>query len=158
MNFLVNKKILDFWKNKSKNISWYKNPQKIIKYNIKDKTYDWFYDGFINASYNCLEVNIKKGLQNKIAIYAVDNNGILKSLTYKELLDSVNCFADFLKQKFDCNKKIKRIMVQSSASLETTIVILAPFKPDKPSSLDKGIPIESLLHFTALQSPTLIIS
>ena len=113
-----------YWKNQAKQISWYKFPSKIIHYDNQNFKHIWFKDGLINACYNCLDINIDKGLGKKIAIHAIDKSGKINSISYEELLKAVINFIFFLKSKIK-NGSIKKIMIHSSASIESAISMLA---------------------------------
>lgn len=122
---MTNKRLINFWgKFSKKNLIWDKEPKKVYSYN-QNTSGNWFEDGKINACFNCLDNNIKKGLGKKVAIHAINNDGEIKSLTYNELLDNVSCFINFIKKKYKNIKKIKRIMMLSSASIESAVVMLA---------------------------------
>ncbi|MCK4650872.1 acetate--CoA ligase [Candidatus Babeliales bacterium] len=85
----------DFWENKAKNIFWFKKWKKILEW---DYPYaKWFVGGKLNASYLCLDQNIKRGLKDKVAIYWQDESGQEQSFTYNQLYKQVNKFAYALK-------------------------------------------------------------
>ncbi len=88
-----------FWKNQAQQVSWYKFPSKAINYDKKNNKHIWFEDGLINACYNCLDLNIEKGLGKKTAIHAIDKTGKINSISYEELLKAVINFSFFLKSK-----------------------------------------------------------
>lgn len=95
---MTNKRLINFWgKFSKKNLIWDKEPKKVYSYN-QNTSGNWFEDGKINACFNCLDNNIKKGLGKKVAIHAINNDGEIKSLTYNELLDNVSCFINFIKK------------------------------------------------------------
>ena len=74
---------------------WEKPFTKILN---EDKApfYKWFEDGKINASYNCLDRHLKKQ-PNKIAFIFEGDNGLVKTITYKDLYRKVCEFANGLK-------------------------------------------------------------
>ena len=47
--------------------------------------YEWFADGTLNVSYNCLDRNIEAGLGDKVAIIFEADDGKATKVTYKEL-------------------------------------------------------------------------
>ena len=59
--------------------------------------FKWFADGRLNASYNCLDRNVDKGLGNKTAIIFEADGGEVTKITYKELLDKVSQIANGLR-------------------------------------------------------------
>ncbi|MEC9094324.1 MAG: AMP-binding protein, partial [Planctomycetota bacterium] len=58
---------------------------------------EWFPDGKTNASYNCLDANLEKGLGDKVAILWEGEPGDQRTLTYSELHQQVCKFANVLK-------------------------------------------------------------
>ena len=89
-----------FWAKEGKRIDWIKPYTK-----IKDVTYGkakteikWFYDGTLNASYNCIDRHLaKKGNQTAI-IFEGDDPSVSKKITYQELSDEVCKLANGLKK------------------------------------------------------------
>ena len=74
---------------------WEKPFTKILN---EDKApfYKWFEDGKINASYNCLDRHLKKQ-PNKLAFIFEGDDGLIKTITYKDLYHKVCEFANGLK-------------------------------------------------------------
>ena len=59
--------------------------------------YKWFEDGQLNASYNCLDVNLTNGNAEKTAIIFEADDGTVTTITYKALHARVCRFANALK-------------------------------------------------------------
>jgi len=59
--------------------------------------YQWFADGELNASANCLDRHIGTPVENKTAIVFEADDGTVTKVTYKELLARVGQFANALK-------------------------------------------------------------
>ncbi|GKT01127.1 acetate--CoA ligase [Acidovorax sp. SUPP3434] len=59
--------------------------------------YEWFADGQLNASANCLDRHIGTPVENKTAIIFEADDGTVTRVTYKELLARVGQFANALK-------------------------------------------------------------
>jgi acetyl-CoA synthetase len=59
--------------------------------------YEWFGDGELNVSANCLDVNLKNGNANKVAIIFESDSGEVHTVTYQELYERVCQFANGLK-------------------------------------------------------------
>ncbi|MCH8324752.1 MAG: acetate--CoA ligase [Thaumarchaeota archaeon] len=85
---------VSFWNEEAKKLSWFQ---------IWDKTLDWnppfakwFVGGLINASYNALDVH-QKSKPEKPAILWEGENGESRTLTYKDLWQEVQKFANALK-------------------------------------------------------------
>ena len=65
--------IKDFWLKNSSLISWHKKPSVAFK-KLKKNYIDWFPDGKLNAYYNCVTINLKSNLKNKIAIHYISKD------------------------------------------------------------------------------------
>ncbi len=110
------------WINLINEIEWYKKPK--IEVNSKKNYHKWFPDGYLNIYYNCIE----KYLINKkdeTAIYTINNNLNLKKYTYANIDNLVNLFCNFI---YFHLKKINyktKIMVHSSAGIESAVAMLA---------------------------------
>lgn len=59
--------------------------------------YTWFGDGELNVSANCLDVNLKNGNANKVAIIFESDSGEVQKVTYQQLYERVCQFANGLK-------------------------------------------------------------
>ena len=105
-----------FWKKKIDLIEWSKKPKEIY-----NKT--WFNDGKLNISYNCIDTNILNGLREKVALVFYDKNYNKFKYTYKDLLILTKNFSRQLNSL--TRKKKPRVMIHGSASIETTVSMLA---------------------------------
>jgi len=90
----------NFWKEEGKRIDWVKEYSK-----IKDVTYSknkvdikWYYDGYLNVSYNCIDRHVKKNPDRIAIIWEGDNPDDVKKISYKELLNNVSKAANVLKK------------------------------------------------------------
>ena len=104
----------------AKKLNWHTVPKIAFK-KEKNNHYNWFPDGKINLYENCITKNLKK--KNKIAIITVNQKKEIKKYSYGEIDKRVNKIVNYLK-KFS-NKKKTKIMIHSSASLESAILMLA---------------------------------
>ncbi|MDC0163732.1 acetate--CoA ligase [Candidatus Pelagibacter sp.] len=89
-----------FWKKEGRRIKWIKPYKKIkdVKYSKSEVKIKWFYDGTLNASFNCIDRHLKKN-KNKIAIIWIgDNPKDQKKITYKQLHKEVCKAANGLKK------------------------------------------------------------
>ena len=86
------------------NLSWFKKWDKVIDYDFsvvgKEKSYAKFFDGAkINASYNCLDRQIERGMGDKPAIiWQGEKEEESITYTYSELKKEVCKFANVLKK------------------------------------------------------------
>ena len=87
-----------FWAKRAKELLSWQTPFTKTLDESKAPTYGWFVDGKLNASYNCLDRNIEKGLGDKTAIIFEADDGQVTKVTYKELLSRVSKIANALKE------------------------------------------------------------
>ena len=59
--------------------------------------FKWFADGTLNASYNCLDRNVERGLGEKTAIVFEADDGAVTRVSYNALLAMVSQFANALR-------------------------------------------------------------
>jgi acetyl-CoA synthetase len=86
-----------FWaKQAREHLHWFKPFTKTLEWD--EPFAKWFSDGETNASYNCLDANIERGLGDKIAIYFEGEPGDTRTLTYRELHREVCRIANGLKK------------------------------------------------------------
>ncbi|WP_137175120.1 acetate--CoA ligase [Massilia sp. HP4] len=78
--------------------------------------YQWFADGQLNASYNCLDRNLENGNADKHAIIFEADDGAVTKVTYRELHERVCKFANALKSRGI--KKGDRVVIYMSMSVE----------------------------------------
>ena len=104
------------------NLYW-KKPFKKVLDESKAPFYKWFEDGTTNASYNCLDRNIERGLGKKTAIIFEADGGEVTKVTYQELLDRVSQFANGLRKQGI--KKGDRVVIYMSMSIEGVVAMQA---------------------------------
>ncbi len=104
------------------NLFW-KKPFKKVLDESKAPFYKWFEDGTTNASYNCLDRNIERGLGKKTAIIFEADGGEVTKVTYQELLDRVSQFANGLRKLGI--KKGDRVVIYMSMSIEGVVAMQA---------------------------------
>jgi len=90
----------NFWKQHGKRIDWIKPYSKIKDVNFsKDNVQiKWFYDGTLNASYNCIDRHALSQPDKVAIIWESDDPNISKKISYKELLENVSKTANALKK------------------------------------------------------------
>ena len=85
---------VSFWNEEAKKLSWFQPWDKTLDWNPPFAK--WFAGGLINASYNALDVH-QKSKPDKPAILWEGENGDSRTLTYKDLWQEVQKFANALK-------------------------------------------------------------
>ena len=85
--------------------------------------YQWFHDGELNASYNCLDVNLTNGNAEKVAIIFEADDGASHTITYRALHQRVCKFANALKARGI--KKGDRVIIYIPMTIEGVIAMQA---------------------------------
>ena len=88
-----------FWEKEGKRINWI-NPYTRVKdvtWSNNDVNIKWFYDGTLNASYNCIDRHLSDKSDQIAIIWEGDDPNESKKITYKELHQKVSKFANMMK-------------------------------------------------------------
>ena len=85
--------------------------------------YQWFADGELNASANCLDKHMGTPVENKTAIIFEADGGEVTKVTYKELLARVSQFANALKARGV--KKGDRVLIYMPMTIEGVVAMQA---------------------------------
>jgi len=105
-----------YWARLAKEFISWKTPFTKVLDESKAPFFKWFEDGTLNASYNCLDRNVEKGLGNKTALIFEADGGEITRITYSELLAKTCQIANGLKsigiQKGD------RVIIYISMSID----------------------------------------
>jgi acetyl-CoA synthetase len=111
-----------FWARLAKeNLLWKKPFTKTLD-ESKAPFYQWFTDGEMNASYNCLDRHLT-AQPNKIAIIFEADDGKVTKISYKDLYHRVCQFANGLKAKGV--KKGDRVLIYMPMSIEGVVAMQA---------------------------------
>ncbi|WVH09538.1 MAG: Acetyl-CoA synthetase [Fluviibacter phosphoraccumulans EoVTN8] len=87
-----------YWGKRAKELLSWQTPFTKTLDESKAPTYGWFVDGKLNASYNCLDRQVERGLGDKVALIFEADDGQVTKVTYKELLARVSKIANALKE------------------------------------------------------------
>ena len=105
-----------YWARLAKEFITWKTPFTKVLDETNAPFFKWFEDGTLNASYNCLDRNVEKGLGNKTALIFEADGGEVTRITYSELLAKTCQIANGLKslgiQKGD------RVIIYISMSID----------------------------------------
>ncbi len=85
--------------------------------------FKWFEDGTLNASYNCLDRHVERGLGDKTAIIFEADDGAVSRVSYRELLSRTCRLANALKARGV--KKGDRVVIYMSMSVEGVVAMQA---------------------------------
>ena len=123
---LVNEAATDFegfWAKRAReNLVWTK-PFNTVLDESNAPFYQWFADGELNASANCLDRHMGTPTENKTAIIFEADDGAVTKVTYKELLGRVAQFANALKsQGVKCGD---RVIIYMPMTIEGVVAMQA---------------------------------
>ncbi|AVS87973.1 acetate--CoA ligase [Paracidovorax avenae] len=85
--------------------------------------FQWFADGELNASTNCLDRHIGTPVENKTAIVFEADDGAVTKVTYRELLERVGRFANALQA--EGVKKGDRVLIYMPMTIEGVVAMQA---------------------------------
>ncbi len=84
-----------FWDSVARELYWFRTWDKVLEWNSPFAS--WFKGGQINASVNAVDRHVNTWRKNKVAILWEGETGDRRAITYNELYQEVNRFANVLK-------------------------------------------------------------
>jgi acetyl-CoA synthetase len=105
-----------FWAGHARELLSWKTPFTKVLNESEAPFFKWFEDGTLNASYNCLDRNIERGLGDKTAIIFEADGGEVTKVSYKELLAKTCQIANGLKSLGI--KKGDRVVIYIAMSID----------------------------------------
>jgi acetyl-CoA synthetase len=112
-----------FWADLAREqLLWHKPFTRVLD-ESKAPFYRWFHDGELNASYNCLDRNLKNGNADKTAIIFEADDGKVTRVTYQELYQRVCKLANGLKSLGV--RKGDRVIIYIPMSIEGVVAMQA---------------------------------
>ena len=105
-----------FWGRLAREVISWKVPFTQVLDESQAPFFKWFADGRLNASYNCLDRNVEKGLGDKTAIIFEADGGEVTKITYKALLAKTSKIANGLRSIGI--KKGDRVVIYISMSID----------------------------------------
>jgi acetyl-CoA synthetase len=111
-----------FWARQASDlVSWNKTWDNVCEWSLPFSK--WFVGGEVNVSYNCLDRHVLAGKGDKVAFHFEGEPGDSRTVTYAQLLDEVQRFANVLKglgvQKGD------RVNIYLPMIIEAAVAMLA---------------------------------
>src|SRR5262245_23627502 len=78
---------LSFWREQGRRLDWYApfTHLKDVSFDAKDLHIRWYYDGTLNASFNCLDRHLEKRGNQTAIIWEGDDPSQSRHVTYREL-------------------------------------------------------------------------
>lgn len=84
-----------FWAEEARRLAWFRPFHEVLDWNPPHA--QWFKDGTLNVSYNCLDRHVQSSRRNKAALIWEGEPGDSRVYTYGMLLREVSKFANVLK-------------------------------------------------------------
>ena len=113
----------EFWAKAAESIHWYKKWDQVLDAS-RAPFYRWFSGGQVNTCYNLLDRHVENGRAEQVAlIYDSPVTSIVKSYTYRELLNEVALFAGALRRQGV--EKGDRVIIYMPMVPEAVIAMLA---------------------------------
>ncbi|WP_295524567.1 acetate--CoA ligase [uncultured Pseudacidovorax sp.] len=105
-----------YWGRLAREYVGWKTPFTRVLDDSRAPFFEWFNDGTLNASWNCLERNIERGLGAKTALIFEADDGAVTHVSYRQLLVRVNRIANGLRALGV--KKGDRVVIYMAMSID----------------------------------------
>jgi len=76
-------------------VTWFRDWDTVLEWDLPNAK--WFVGGQLNVSYNCLDRHVEAGRGDRVAFHWEGEPGDSRTITYADLLDEVQRFANVLK-------------------------------------------------------------
>ncbi|MDC1060623.1 acetate--CoA ligase [Flavobacteriaceae bacterium] len=114
----------EFWAEIASTFQWHKPWKEVLKYDWSIPSTEWFVEGKLNITVNCLDRHVNVHPEKEALIWEPnDPNDTVQRYTYKSLLAAVCRFANGLKNQGI--KKGDRVCIYMPMIPELTIAVLA---------------------------------
>jgi acetyl-CoA synthetase len=84
-----------WWEKWAKELDWFEDWQTVLEWN--PPWAKWFKEGKLNVSHNCLDRHVAAGKGDKVAYHWIGEDDTRRDVTYAELLEMTQRFANVLK-------------------------------------------------------------
>jgi acetyl-CoA synthetase len=84
-----------WWERWAKELDWFEPWQTALEWDAPWAK--WFKEGKLNASHNCLDRHVEAGRGDKVAYHWIGEDGDTRDITYAELLEMTQRFANVMK-------------------------------------------------------------
>jgi acetyl-CoA synthetase len=112
-----------FWARLARETLDWKKPFSTVLDESRAPFYEWFNDGTVNASYNCIDRHVEAGNGEHVALIFEADDGTVTHVTYRQLLKRVSRFANALRTRGV--KKGDRVVIYMPMSIEGIVAMQA---------------------------------
>jgi len=85
-----------FWAEQAKMLDWYHPWHRVLDIDLEEIDFSWFGGGRLNAAYNCVDRHLETRGEQTAIIWAADEPGVYKHISYRELKHEVCRVANVL--------------------------------------------------------------
>ncbi len=86
-----------FWRREAQRLDWFEPPETISRGGFEPAEFAWFEGGRLNASVNCIDRHLAERGDKTAIIWAADEPGEYRHISYRELAEEVGRMANVLK-------------------------------------------------------------
>ncbi len=112
-----------FWEQQAQAISWFHPWTNVLDADYQEVDFAWFSGGRLNACYNCVDRHLKDRADQTAIIWAADEPGVYRHITYREMKHQVCRMANVLLAHGV--KKGDRVCIYMPMIPETAFMMLA---------------------------------
>jgi acetyl-CoA synthetase len=113
-----------FWAEQAeKFVTWFKRWDEVLSGNFTELDVRWFTDAKLNVCYNCVDRHLESRATQAAIIWESDDGTESKNITYAELYEQINRFANVLKKQGV--KKGDRVCIYLPMIPEVVVAMLA---------------------------------
>lgn len=114
-----------FWEEQARRLDWQQFPERMGDWSFHEDDFhiEWYADGKLNLSVNCLDRHLEKHGDRTAIIFEADEPGEGRSLTYRELYEETCRLANVLKQRGI--RRGNRVMIYMPMIPEAAAAMLA---------------------------------
>jgi acetyl-CoA synthetase len=123
-----------FWSEAADELHWFDRWHTVMEW--EEPHTRWFVGGTTNLAYNCLDLQVEKGLANKVALFWEGEPGDRRVITYGDMLAEVSRFANVLKSRGV--QRGDRVAIYMPMVPEAAVAMLACARIGAPHSVVFG--------------------
>ncbi|MFM0007939.1 acetate--CoA ligase [Paraburkholderia dipogonis] len=112
-----------FWARRAREMLDWKTPFSSVLDESHAPFHEWFKDGTLNASYNCLDRHVEAGNGDDVAVIFEADDGTVTRMTYRQMLERVCRFANALRSRGVA--KGDRVVIYMPMSIEGIVAMQA---------------------------------
>ncbi|NNF05720.1 MAG: acetate--CoA ligase [Candidatus Eisenbacteria bacterium] len=86
----------NYWSRQAKRLDWFQPWNAVLRGGFEHMDFQWFIGGKLNACFNCVDRHVENKADDTAIIWAADEPGIYKKITFRELQREVSRAANVL--------------------------------------------------------------